>query len=51
MMVEHLGFGEEAKRIEAAVVAAVQAGDCTRDLGGGLSTGEAGDAVAKRLGD
>jgi 3-isopropylmalate dehydrogenase len=51
MMVEHLGFGEVAKRIERAVESAVRAGECTRDLGGSLSTAEAGQAVTKRLGD
>jgi 3-isopropylmalate dehydrogenase len=50
MMVESLGFPEAAKRIEEAVVEAVRASECTRDLGGSLSTAEAGDAVARRLG-
>jgi 3-isopropylmalate dehydrogenase len=49
MMVEHLGDEEAAKRIENAVVEAIRAGECTRDLGGSLSTAEAGDAVVKRL--
>ena len=51
MMAEHLGDGEAAKRIEAAVIGAIRAGDCTRDLGGALTTSEAGDAVIKRLKD
>jgi len=51
MMTSHLGFEEIAKRIDAALVAAVKAGECTRDLGGSLSTSEAGDAVVKRLKD
>lgn len=49
MMAEHLGFAEAAKRIENAVAEAVRAGACTRDLGGSLSTEEAGDAVVRRL--
>ncbi len=49
MMLEHLGFGAEAQAVEAAVAAAVREGECTRDLGGSLSTGEAGDAVARRV--
>jgi 3-isopropylmalate dehydrogenase len=49
MMVEHLGHEEAAKRIEEAVVKAIRDGDCTRDLGGSLSTAEAGDAVLRRL--
>jgi 3-isopropylmalate dehydrogenase len=51
MMVEHLGDGDAAKRLEEAVVDAIRAGECTRDLGGSLSTSEAGDAVVKRLKD
>jgi 3-isopropylmalate dehydrogenase len=51
MMVEHLGDEDAAKRLEAAVVDVIRAGECTRDLGGSLSTSEAGDAVVKRLKD
>jgi 3-isopropylmalate dehydrogenase len=51
MMVEHLGHREMAVAIENAVEAAIRAGECTRDLGGNLSTSEAGDAVVKRLKD
>jgi 3-isopropylmalate dehydrogenase len=49
MMAEHLGFAEAAKRIENAVAEAVRAVECTRDIGGSLSTAEAGDAVVRRL--
>jgi 3-isopropylmalate dehydrogenase len=51
MMVRHLGHADMAKAIEGAVESAIRAGECTRDLGGNLSTGECGDAVAKRLRD
>jgi 3-isopropylmalate dehydrogenase len=51
MMVAHLGFEDAAKRIEEAVMGAVRAGECTRDIGGSLSTAETGDAVTRRLGD
>ena len=51
MMAEHLGDEEAAKRLEVAVVGAIRAGECTRDLGGSLSTSEAGDAVVRRLQD
>ncbi len=51
MMVKHLGHPEMADAIEGAVEAAIKAGECTRDLGGGLTTSECGDAVAKRLRD
>lgn len=51
MMVEHLGDEDTAKRIERAVVGAIVSGESTRDLGGSLTTSEAGDAVVKRLRD
>jgi 3-isopropylmalate dehydrogenase len=49
MMVRHLGVPEMADAIEGAVESVIRAGECTRDLGGSLSTSECGDAVAKRL--
>ena len=51
MMVRHLGHADMSEAIEGAVESAIRAGECTRDLGGNLSTGECGDAVAKRLRD
>jgi 3-isopropylmalate dehydrogenase len=51
MMVRHLGHTEMATAIEGAVESAIRAGECTRDVGGSLSTSECGDAVAKRLRD
>ena len=51
MMVRHLGQSEMASAIEGAVESALRAGECTRDLGGSLSTSEAGDAVVRRLRD
>jgi 3-isopropylmalate dehydrogenase len=51
MMVAHFGEHEAAQRIEEAVAAAIRAGECTRDLGGSLSTTEAGEAVVSRLAD
>jgi 3-isopropylmalate dehydrogenase len=51
MMVSHLGDAEAARRIEEAVIGAIRAGECTRDVGGSLSTSEAGRAVLRRLGD
>jgi 3-isopropylmalate dehydrogenase len=51
MMVRHLGQTEMADAIEGAVESAIRAGECTRDIGGNLSTDECGDAVAKRLRD
>jgi len=49
MMLDYLGYPNEAKAIEAAVVAAVDAGEVTKDLGGSLGTRAAGEAVLKRL--
>ncbi len=51
MMVRHLGQKEMADAIEGAVGSAIRAGEFTRDLGGNLSTSQAGDAVVKRLKD
>ena len=49
MMLAHLGLPAEAAAIEAAVSAAIRARECTRDIGGELSTADAGDAVVKHL--
>jgi 3-isopropylmalate dehydrogenase len=49
LMLEHLGRPDEAKAVEAAVQACVQARRCTADVGGELSTSRAGDAVCERL--
>jgi len=51
MMVRHLGNTEMANAIEGAVESAIRARQCTRDIGGDLSTSQAGDAIVKRLGD
>ena len=51
MMVRHLGHPGLAEAIDGAVESAIRAGECTRDVGGTLSTGECGDAIAKRLKD
>jgi 3-isopropylmalate dehydrogenase len=50
LMLRHLGFAAEAAAVEAAVAGAIEAGECTADAGGGLSTREAAVAVARRLG-
>jgi 3-isopropylmalate dehydrogenase len=49
LMLEHLGWAEEARRIEDAVRAAVQAGETTADVGGSLGTRAVGAAIAARL--
>lgn len=50
MMLEYLGFQNLSKEIEEAVRAAVSANETTRDLGGQLSTEQAGAAIMARLG-
>jgi 3-isopropylmalate dehydrogenase len=49
MMVRHLGDPKMADAIEGAVELAIRARECTRDIGGDLSTSQSGDAVVKRL--
>jgi len=49
MMLSQLGLEDEAKAVEAAVVAALRARECTIDVGGELSTSAAGDAVVRNL--
>ena len=51
MMVRHLGVPKMADAIEGAVESAIRARECTRDIGGDLSTSQAGNAVVKRLRD
>ena len=50
LLLEHLGRVEEARAIESAVQRCVQARKCTSDVGGALSTSQAGDAVCEELG-
>jgi len=49
MMLEYLGFQTLSKEIEQAVSAAISANETTRDLGGQLSTEQAGAAIVARL--
>ena len=49
MMLEFLGFDEQSKRIENAVVRTISDKATTVDLGGSLGTKEAGDAIVERL--
>jgi 3-isopropylmalate dehydrogenase len=49
MMLDYLGFHDEAQQIESAVAAAIHAGETTNDLGGTLGTKAAGEAIAQRL--
>jgi 3-isopropylmalate dehydrogenase len=49
MMLEYLGFEEASRAVEKAVAEAVARSETTRDLGGALSTEEAGAAIRKRV--
>ena len=49
LMLDHLGLGEEAKRVMRAIEATTAAGIVTPDLGGTATTVEVGEAVAAEL--
>ncbi|HEX8292354.1 MAG TPA: 3-isopropylmalate dehydrogenase [Pyrinomonadaceae bacterium] len=49
LMLEYLGHAEAAAAVERAVRESVAAGETTRDLGGQLSTGEAGEKIRGRI--
>jgi 3-isopropylmalate dehydrogenase len=49
LMLEHLGWSEEATRLESAVRGAVADGQTTGDVGGPLGTRETGEAIRARL--
>ena len=49
MMLSFLGWTDEEARIERAVADALEAGRCTRDVGGSLGTEEAAAAVRELL--
>jgi 3-isopropylmalate dehydrogenase len=49
MMLEYLGHEEVSRAVERAVGECVVANETTSDLGGTLSTKEAGEAIRKRL--
>jgi len=49
MLLEHLGLGEAARAVEGAVIACVNEGKLTQDVGGNLGTREVGDAVAGKI--
>jgi 3-isopropylmalate dehydrogenase len=49
LMLDHLGHPEDARLLEQAVRAAVEAGATTPDLGGSLGTEAAGDWICEKL--
>ena len=50
MMLEYLGYPETARAVERGVREAVLSRETTRDLGGTLSTVDAGEAILRRIG-
>ncbi|HEX3560140.1 MAG TPA: 3-isopropylmalate dehydrogenase [Pyrinomonadaceae bacterium] len=49
LMLEYLGHAAAARSVEAAVRECVNSGQTTRDLGGQLSTRQAGERIRKRI--
>jgi 3-isopropylmalate dehydrogenase len=49
LMLEYLGHAEAAAAVEQAVRDSIAAGETTRDLGGALSTTEAGASIRQKL--
>jgi 3-isopropylmalate dehydrogenase len=49
LMLETVGWRDEAARIETAVTEAVEAGQVTHDVGGSLGTRETGDWIAAKI--
>jgi 3-isopropylmalate dehydrogenase len=49
MMLDYLGFKDAANAIETAVEKSVEQNETTTDIGGNLSTTEAGEAIRKHL--
>jgi 3-isopropylmalate dehydrogenase len=49
MMLEHLGVSAVAKKIEAAVLEAVQQKKTTSDIGGGMGTRECAEWIAQQV--
>src|SRR3954463_12041020 len=49
LMLEYLGHTEAAAAVERAIRECIAAGETTADLGGSLSTGEAGEKIIGRL--
>lgn len=49
MMLDHLGFPNEAARIDAAVLEAVRQRKTTSDVGGSLGTKEAGEWIVNQI--
>ena len=49
MMLEHVGEADAGRAVERAIVACLEAKQCTGDVGGALGTRAAGSAVVERI--
>jgi 3-isopropylmalate dehydrogenase len=49
MMLNHLGFSNQAQKIESTVLEAVRQKKTTQDIGGSLGTKEVGNWIAARV--
>ncbi len=49
LLLEYLGFSEEGRLIEKAVIRSIQSNNTTRDLGGNLGTREVGDFICEEI--
>jgi len=49
LLLEHLGFAQEGRTIESAIMRAIQTNNTTRDLGGKLGTKEVGDFICQEI--
>jgi 3-isopropylmalate dehydrogenase len=49
LMLDYIGYGEAAQGVEGAVVQTIKNKEVTRDLGGKLSTTDAGDAICSAM--
>jgi 3-isopropylmalate dehydrogenase len=50
MMLQHLGFSTESRRINDAVLEAVRQKKTTQDIGGNFGTRESGEWIARKAG-
>jgi 3-isopropylmalate dehydrogenase len=49
MMLDYLGYSDAARRVEQAIEGVCEAGEVTTDLGGKLSTADAGASICTKL--
>jgi isocitrate/isopropylmalate dehydrogenase len=49
LMLDYIGWKDEAAAVEAAVAESVTSGNGTAEIGGSLGTRETGDFIARRI--